>query len=127
MEKAKIYHIEDDAFFSNVIRMSLDIGGNGHTLIGNAGTIDEALSALEDRSKNLLDFDLLLLDGNLSRESRSGADAKKIIQYIKELNLNLIIIGCSGDNLKDNFVEVDYELNKTDFTVDKLVKLIDEI
>jgi hypothetical protein len=127
MEKAKIIHIEDDPFFSNIVRMSLELDDSGHMVVERAFTMEEATKSLYSKARNESVFNVVLLDGNLSHDSHNGSDAMKIINIIKELKLDVITIGCSGIILWDNFIEVDYEINKTDFTVDKLVKLIDEI
>lgn len=127
MEKARILHVEDDAFFSNIVRMSLDVDYNGHAVVARAYTLDDAIAALYANASDKNDFNVVLLDGNLSRESQKGEDAKKIVSMIKELNLDLITIGCSGDKLMENFIEVDYELPKANFDVDKLVALLNSI
>ena len=127
MENAKILHIEDNIYFIDVVKTSLNLDKQGHSVVEIASNMENATESLYRLARNEADFNVVLLDGNLSSESTKGADAKRIIQIIKELNLNLITIGCSGDNLKSNSVEVDFELPKSDFGIDKLIALINSI
>ncbi len=127
MENAKILHIEDNTYFIDVVKTSLNLDQQGHSVVEIANNMENARESLYRLARNELDFNVVLLDSNLSGESTKGADAKRIIQIIKELKLELITIGCSEDNLKINSVDVDFELPKQDFGTDKLIALINSI
>ena len=127
MENAKILHVEDNNHFSKVITRSLNLENQGHAIIETATNIEDASNSLYRIARNEININLVLLDGNLSRESSNGADAKRVIEIMRELNLELFTIGCSEDNLKINSVDVDFELPKKDFGIDKLIALINSI
>ena len=127
MENAKILHIEDNIYFIDVVKTSLNLDQQGHSVIEIANNIEDASKSLYRIARNEININLVLLDGNLSRESSNGADAKRVIEIMRELNLELFTIGCSEDNLKINSVDVDFELPKKDFGIDKLIALINSI
>lgn len=127
MENARILHIEDDPFLTNIVKLALDIDVEGHKVVEKALNMDEARMTLNKRAIGESDYNVVLMDGNLSRESRNGADAKKIVAMIKMLNIDVVTIGCSGDELKANLVDVDYEISKNNFSIDKLIFLLNSI
>ena len=127
MENAKILHVEDNKLFSKAITRSLNLENQGHAIIETATNIEDASNSLYRIARNEININLVLLDGNLSRESSNGSDAKRVIEIMRKLNLELFTIGCSEDNLKINSVDVDFELPKKDFGIDKLIALINSI
>jgi CheY-like chemotaxis protein len=106
LQNAQVALFEDDPDYASTVGDFLDIGG--HVLAFHATNIDEALCAIPKLGQ--MGITIALVDGNLGRWSRGGADGRQIIEEIrKKYGKKIKIIGLSSDPLPD--ADVDWTKN----------------
>jgi response regulator RpfG family c-di-GMP phosphodiesterase len=115
-EKARVYIIEDDPDWRNRLRRRLE--QSNHTVVGEAGSLGEALKAVEYFEE--LGVQVATIDGNLQNNDLSGQDAQTVLGAIHEKAPNVKTIGVSGNPVrgvtkelgKANAIDVGDEVTK---------------
>jgi DNA-binding NtrC family response regulator len=131
MEQARILHIEDSEDIRRSVESILSVRGT-HKVIASAETVGEAWELLEAIKDKRLEANVILLDGHL----KGGAylnHPKVIRDKMKELVLNLPVIGLSGEGLTEKGLvigqDIDVDLRKTELSKDirLLERVLDEL
>ncbi len=89
---AKVFLAEDDAMIRMFACESLQ--ENGHAVVAEAGTLQEALDTLPKLGSLMVD--VAVVDGNLTKNDRSGKDGSTIASKIRSLFPSIKIIAWSG-------------------------------
>lgn len=93
-EKAKAFLVEDDWMAAWRTKNYLEKGG--HSVLLEATTLEEALALvprLEQEGVNVA-----VVDGNLSKEGKDGADGRKVVEAIRGQAPNIkIVVYSRGD------------------------------
>lgn len=110
MDGARVVVIEDRE--RNRIEAKKSLETNGHSVVGEAATLIEALSLVDTIGTGELEADVILLDGNLEPDSDLGGDARTIASRIKENGITSRIIGFSSLPMRHYSVEVDADSGK---------------
>jgi|GEM_PF-3033994 len=110
MEHASVLLVEDNPASQEAVRDVLE--NSGHQLLKPVDTREKALEALDLIKDGALDCEVVILDGNLSRRSTNGEDARVIADRIRELKLPLKIIGFSIIDMSSYGIEVDADPTK---------------
>jgi DNA-binding response OmpR family regulator len=98
MQEARILHIEDDEAMRSTIELLLSVRGV-HRVVAWAESLKMAYERLEAIKGGSLDANVVLLDGHL----RGGAGLnhpKNIVLRMKELELDVPVVGLSLDGLR---------------------------
>lgn len=123
MDNARVCVAEDNEFERHYIRKAL--AGSGHEIVRENDTLDGTLQTLEDIRDGRLACDVLLLDGNLSPDSRDCADAKIVTELARAYNLGIKIVGFSTYRMSRYGVDVDVDPGK--HQTDYLAAVIDTL
>lgn len=116
--EAKVFIVEDSGLWAEDYRMILPEGG--HSVIGIAGNMNEATSALDQMQKG--DFDVAIVDGNLAPGKHDGEEGNLLIKKIKTKFPEVKIFGISG--LPEDFVGADATMSKAEFDPDLINQTI---
>jgi len=108
--------IEDDPFYSNILKIKLSAYNNVSITLFSSG---EEFMASEIRS-----FDLIILDLNLTYSDRESMNGKELMNYLKQFEImaNIVILS-SSDDINNAIVSlkngaIDYIIkNKNEFEV----------
>lgn len=123
MENAKILLAEDDEFVRRVVRRNFE--DSTHEIVREESTLHGTIQALEDIRDGHLECDVLLLDGNLSRDSRDCADARIVVDLAHAYELGVKIVSISGMHMPDLGISVDSAPGK--HHVDLLPAVVDTL
>ena len=93
MEGKRVIIIEDIAPWQRVI--ARHVIEAGHTIVGSATSLDEALALV--KKLQALQVDVVTLDGNLTLGDGSGKEGRTILAEIRKNTPKVKIIGLSGD------------------------------
>jgi CheY-like chemotaxis protein len=91
-ENARVFIFEDHSDARERLRMSLE--SRGHTVVGEAGNLNDALDAVDKFHE--ADVHVATLDGNLKQGDFSGQDAQTILKAIQEKAPDVITVGMSS-------------------------------
>jgi len=97
MHEAKVVIIEDNEDVRLLARTMLKL--KNHHVVGEAGTLQQAISIIDQVANGDLEVDVYLLDGNLREESMRGEDAQIISQHMRARKILGHIIGFSQSEL----------------------------
>lgn len=123
MDNAKILLAEDNEMERYYVKKALR--GSGHEVVREAEDLQTTIDALEDIRDGNLDCDVLILDGNLSRDSRQCADAKIVTELARAYNLGLRIVGFSTYSMTSLGIPVDIDPGKGQ--LDSLAAVLDTL
>lgn len=115
---------EDDLWIQALIRRHVE--KSKHTLVAEAGTIEDALQVVENIGNSSILADVILLDGTLGGDRERGHHATIIYDRMRALGLTTRIIGISMDPLS-NFIPMDIDLTKTGIANGGLAPALDSL
>lgn len=107
-ENANIFVAEDDPRWQEIIKKSVEKGGQ--TVTHQAQTRDEAMALVPTLEAS--GVQVAILDGNLSKGISSGDDGRDIAAAIRSQATNIKIVGFSASN---TIKGADVSLDKTTF------------
>ncbi len=113
MKNANVLIFDDNDNVRQLARFWIDRAG--HTVVGEATTLDDALASVDALAQGEQECDVLVLDGDMSGRGagQNAVDATIITSRIREHGLSLKIIGFSaGEPLSEQEVAVDVDLDK---------------
>lgn len=123
MENARIVIFEDNASIRNILTTVMDM--SSHSIVAEAATAADALAVVDRMAAGELEADVVVLDGNLDKDSTKCENAKQIAAAMREAGLTAKIIGFSSYELKDFGIAVDVDLTKQHAM--RLGKVIDSL
>jgi len=88
-ERANIFIIEDSSEYLSSVKNFLEL--NDHTVVDSASTVDEAFTKIPLFQEE--NIDVVLLDGNLSKNRTNCEDGEIIAKAIHDAYPNLAVIG----------------------------------
>lgn len=119
MENAKITIIEDSESLRGAATIFLE--ARGHTVVAQAATLDAALDLVDRIADNTLESDVIVLDGNLTPHTETGADARRIMERITERGVGSAVLGFSEKSMNDYGIEVTIDAGKSLAAVNKAI------
>jgi CheY-like chemotaxis protein len=125
MQNANVLIVEDYDSVRDLVSRVMDMAG--HTVVGEAATFNEAMTALEAVDAGEQQCDVVILDGNLRQNEQGGnnQDAREITEFIRERELGIKVVGFSGGlPMSEDGIDVDAELRDKTQVVSELPKLI---
>jgi hypothetical protein len=128
MHDGRVVHFEDNQPFVGLIKDSLEVFGDGrHHVVGGAADLAGSLAVLDQISSGELCANIVIFDGNLGRGRFGGDDARAIKERMDALGLAVRAISCGGQYAAELGIKVDVDLRKGDFSLRKLVEIIDAL
>jgi len=119
MEKAKIAIIEDYEPMRLLAKTYLEM--HDHIVVGEAGSRSDAIGLVDSIANGYIPTDVILLDGNLTPNTRNFSDASAIVERIKELGVLKPILGFSSESLLEHGIDVIADTYKD---MDRLINAI---
>lgn len=123
MENAKILLAEDDENVRHVIRKNF--ADSTHEIVREEATLHGTIQAIEDIRDGRLECDVMLLDGNLSRDSRDCEDARIVVDLAHAYELGVKIVSISSMHMPDLGINVDSAPGK--HQIDLLPAVVDTL
>lgn len=124
MNNGNVVHFEDSHSLADSVKRGLELFSDGrHKIVGGAANLAGSLAVLDQIASGEVQANVVMFDGNLG----TGNDALAISAHITELGLPVRTIGAGGHSMEDLGVEVDVDLTKRDFTVSRLVEILDSL
>ena len=116
-EKARVFVVEDDGNWREMILEAIKYGG--HEVVAISTTLQEALEAVGTLTE--LGIQVATIDGNLTREGNTGEDGKKILKAIRTHAPEVKTIGVSMNRMEGFDVDAGKE------NVNELGRIVAEI
>jgi len=92
-EHANVIIIEDENFFAEYLKETLEM--EGHTVVGIARTFKEGESLIQNCQKEQIHA--AIIDGNLSRGAKDGTEGQQLAELSRKILPSTKVIAYSGD------------------------------
>ena len=126
MHESKILHIDDHARFRRKVAAFLDVSGEHfHRVVSGAADPRSAQQQLEAIADGTLDIDVIIL-GNLA-DHTNGHNILEVAARIRALGLPLKTIGLGSQAMAAYGVEVDIDVSKDRFRIDRLEQALNRL
>jgi hypothetical protein len=124
MEKANVVLIEDGHDHRELVQRHIDV--SDHEITREATTFEEGMAVIDEIANGEVPCDVVILDGNLDPSlPKDYRHARALLGKMRELQLNVKIIGFASYKLSKFDIDVDADLDKTEAA--QLIPTIDNL